>query len=392
MFRYLIGGLYALIAVIFLCVNSYVLGSFGHKWSHDPMTQWGFALIGGAIPWGLAPILHVAAAKRRAFGYSGLYAMFRGTMSMIPFLIIYVLFVGYNVLGGTGATAFSRSQIQDEREHVIDETARLKKRREAKQTELDDIPAHRPADTVASLMQAHRKHKFWSTTNECGDNEIRSKAQRDYCAEYFKLDAERLASTRAAVLQKELDAVDADLNKPQRAVSKTDPQIQFLADLTGADKKHILFVLLLATPLVLEAGALYWGGLALELLGIRLSIGMEDVLPPVRAARLTADREVVDVGQPIALGALSGEDRAMQMAVLDSFLSDCLRHAAGAQEAEHKLLSAYTSYAAGRNVLPVDKSTFRKVTAQRVRFITTVGETTFYCGVTLCDPPISRAS
>lgn len=392
MFRYLIGGLYAVIAIIFLSVNSYVLGSFGYKWSHDPATQWGFAMIGGAIPWGLAPILHVAAAKRRAFGYSGLYSMFRGTMSMIPFLIIYTLFVGYNVLGGTGATAFSRSQIQDEREHVIDETARLKKRREAKQTELDDIPAHRPADAVASLMQAHRKHRFWSTTNECGDNEIKSKAQRDYCAEYFKLDAEMKASARAAVLQKELDAVDADLNKPQRAVSKTDPQITFLADLTGADKKHILFVLLLATPLVLEAGALYWGGLALELLGIRLNIAHEDVLPPPARRRLAADSDVVDVGQPIALGTLSGEDRAMQMAVLEAFLTDCLRHAAGAQEAEGKLMSAYINYAASRNVLPVDKSTFRKVTAQRVRYITTVGETTYYCGVTLCDPPNTRVA
>lgn len=240
-FRYLIGAMYALIACIFLAVNSWVLGSFGFKWSHDEWTKIGFALIGGAIPWGLAPILHVAAAKRRAYGGNGFMGFLRGVQTMVPFLLIYTIFVGYNLLGGTGATAFSRAEVQDEREHVIDETGRLKQQRAALQKALDGIPTHRATDSLGPLIEAHKKHRFWVATSECGDNELKSRAHRNYCAEYLQMQAERANATKADQLMVEIEAVDARLNETKRAVSKTDPQIAFLAELTGADKKTILF-------------------------------------------------------------------------------------------------------------------------------------------------------
>ena len=50
-FRYLIGAMYALIACIFW-PSTAGCSIFGFKWSHDEWTKIGFALIGGAIPWG----------------------------------------------------------------------------------------------------------------------------------------------------------------------------------------------------------------------------------------------------------------------------------------------------------------------------------------------------
>ena len=47
---------------------------------------------------GLAPILHGRVAKRRAYGGNGFMGFLRGVQTMVPFLLIYTIFVGYNLL------------------------------------------------------------------------------------------------------------------------------------------------------------------------------------------------------------------------------------------------------------------------------------------------------
>lgn len=386
-FRHVVGGMYAIVAIIFLCANSYILGAFGHKFAHDDMAKLLFAVVAGAVPWALAPHLHVMAARNRAvlaaaggrktFG-AAIKRNVRMFLGMIPFLGIYVLFVGYNVLGGTGATAFSRAQIQDERQHVVDDTARKSEQRRNLQKQLDGIPKHRAPDAVEAELKATRLHPFWARTENCKEGSVRNKAQRDYCSEIGRLEAEIRNGKEAKALTEKIEALDTKLEAPARAISSTDPQIAFLSNVTGLNQGQVLIILLLATPLILEAGALYWGKQALELLGMHLEMApMVDIVPPSRQIAPVASRSQVrallaaaeDRGEMrtvITPGPQFGADPRQMRAILDEFWGRRMRRMEGSQVPELTVFEHYRSLCAERAVAPFSLEQFRNLSASAI--------------------------
>lgn len=393
--------MYAVIAVIFLTVNSYVLGAFGWKFAHDPVAKYGFALVAGAVPWALAPHLHVMAAKNRmlrAMNHGGrwrwlaaLRRSWRSLVGMIPFVVIYVLFVSYNVLGGTGATAFQRQELSDERKHAASSVARTEARRKALQAQLDGIPKHRPRDAVTPLLEATKLHRFWDRTQECTD--VTAKASRNFCADVLSLKAELANGERADKVLAELKQLDEKLSENHGPTTAEDPQVAFLSNMTGMAPEHILFVLLLATPLILEAGALYWGKQALELLNVHLEMQPHHSMVQTYAL----------AGQPIPLtpaalpsaatataidGHLSGEDAELQAAVYERFWADCCRPMAGGMLAATTAYGAYRSYCGRRenNVIPLSFSEFLKRASARVSNTSTVAGVVHLCGYVLAEP------
>jgi hypothetical protein len=313
-------------------------------------------------------------------------------MGMIPFVIIYILFVGYNVLGGTGATAFQRAEINDERKHAASDVARTEARRKALQAQLDGIPKHRPKAAVEPLIEKTKLHPFWRNTSECTD-QITNKGRRNFCAEIETLKAELASAAKADTLLDELKGLDDKLSQNHGPTTAEDPQGAFLSDMTGMRPDHILFILLLATPLILEAGALYWGKQALELLNVHLE--MQPHHTQVQAYALP--------GQPIPLtpaalptaatataidGHLSGEDAELQAAVYERFWADCCRPMAGGMLAAVTAHDAYVSYCRKREnfTSPLTFRDFMQRASTRVSNTSTVQGTMYLVGYVLAEP------
>jgi hypothetical protein len=390
-FSYFVGGMYAVIAVIFLLANSLILGAYGYKWGHTEWSKWVFAIVAGAVPFALWPHLHVIQAKRRMFGHSWL----RGTLSLIPLLLIYLIFVGYNVLGGTGATAFSRAHEADERAAVIDETGRLRQQRAALQAQYAGIPAHRPASGVEPLLDATKLHFFWSRTNECTDN-VSNRQRRNFCGEVGQLKAELANARQADKLLAEIRLIDARLSEGKRHVSSEDPHTAFLGSLTGLSRDQILIIILLSTPLILEIGALYWGKQALELFGIHViirDVHFEQPPPRLLAAPssvipLSAAEEPADEMAGGVDYALPQEDADLQRAAFDAFWPECTRAVPGAKTAATAVYSAYRHYCGRRdvNVLPLAYAEFKRLSAERVQHVTRTSDVEWWSGFVLVEP------
>jgi len=351
MFSRLIGWLYAIIAIIFLTANSVILGMFGHKYGHGDMGKWLFAIVAGSVPWALAPHLHVMKAKQRMFGKKRRFA---GIMAMVPFIAVYGVFVLYNVIGGTGATANARTEQADERKHVISDTARLEDQRKVVKASLDAVPKHRPKETLAPIIESTKRHRFWAATNECAADGVRSKPHRDYCAEYLRLQAEMASAVRGDKLLAEMTAIDVKLGSTTRMVSQADPQVAFLASATGWTEQQVMMLLLLATPLVLEIGALYWGRQALELLNVHIHMEEPEVLQPARralpahsVARMMAASDAAEAVQTIPMissGTLATSDPGLQRAIYDRFWTEAVRPLPGGKETLLNVYSAYRAY------------------------------------------------
>jgi hypothetical protein len=407
-FRHVVGWMYALIAIIFLSVNSYVLGSFGYKFAHDQIAKYGFALVAGSVPWAMAPHLHVMAAKTRMLRmmtgkptiWRRVTTLWRSFIGMIPFIIIYVLFVGYNVLGGTGATAFQRQELNDERKHAADDNTRTEQRRKALQDQLNGIPKHRPKDAIQPLLEATKLHRFWIRTNECTD--VTAKQSRDFCAEVLGLRAEMANADKADKLLTELKGLDDKLSDSKAPTTAEDPQIAFLADFTGAKPRDVFFVLLLSTPLILEVGALLFGKQALELLNVHLVMEpAETVIPPThhlppprspRPTRLQATSIITpspDGAPPAAIhGSLAGEDHELQVAVYERFWADCTRRMPGGKEPVTAVYAAYRGYCAApqNGVMPLPFADFARRAGDHVERTSTIGTTTWLCGFVMSEP------
>ena len=391
-FSVFVGLLYAVGALIFLVSNSIILGQFGYKFGHGEVAKWLFAAVAGSVPWMLAPHLHVMAAKRRAYGKR---RWLSGLFGMIPFLVIYVIFVGYNVLGGTGATAFARTEVAEERKFVIKDTERIEQQRAALKSQLDAVPQHRPKETVAPLIEAHKKHRFWTATGECKD-ELTSKAQRNYCAEYLQLQAEIASAGRGDELLQKITDLDSKLGDTKRQVSEADPQVAFLTNLTKLSQDQVLMILLLATPLILEIGALYWGKQALEILNIHIHIDTpQEIIPPSRrlaAPSVARTMAIADVAEAVqfrpleSAGVLANDDPAFQRVVYDRFWAECTRPLASSRSNVVDLYSTYRSFCSRPNnrVQPYDLDTFLRFAGDR-RTVSQAG-VTWILGIVIADP------
>lgn len=395
-FRIAVGIMYTMIAAIFLAANSYILAGFAAKWAaHDQWSKWLSMAVAAAVPWGIALLPHILAAEARSYGKR---AKLKIAGMWFAGLAFYVIFIGYNLIGGTGQVAYTRQEEADTRSSIVDDNQRLKHLLKTKTDALAAIPAHRPPDAVKPLIEAHTKHPFWARTQECRD--VANRKQRDYCGELFKMQAEVANATSGEKLRAEIEKLTAELGKEGRRVSKgDDPQITFLATLTGWNREIIIFILLLSTPVILELGALYWINKALRLLGVHLVLDHVEIVPPSR--RLAPPRSpsqmshllsAADGGQlqahPSPLASLQGRlagDAAQQFEVLESWWRDCTRHADGQSTAERRLYEDYRNFCAKRLSAPLLLEKFRELLADKVLATITVRDELYYSNVTLAQ-------
>ncbi|MCB0252128.1 MAG: hypothetical protein KDI55_00180 [Anaerolineae bacterium] len=401
--RYVFGTMYAVIALIFLTVNSYILGSFGAKYGDGYWASIGFAAVAGSVPWALAPHLHVMAAKRKAL-YAGrrrnissvLGYWFKSAVSAVPFLLIYVVFVIYNVVGGTGATAYQRVKLADDRKAVIDETDRFKSQRSALQAQLDGIPKHRPPAAVEPLLEATKLHVFWKRTKECTES-VTNRGRRDYCAEVASLKAELANAVAADKVIAEIRDLDARLGERGRETSTGDPQVQFLANMTGLNEGLVFMLLLISTPVALEIGALYWGKQAMDLFRLHIDMSDHEMIPvnrqiapaPVMPPRPGSGGTVTI--EPVRLEAvnapLRGEDPRRMRAVFDEFWSHYTRPLEGAQVSEAALYEHYRTLCQIRDVSAFPMQRFRVFSADKIdpsHCVSFSGQV-WYQGIVFCD-------
>lgn len=392
-FRYLVGAMYIVIAVIFLAANSYILAGFAAKWAaHDQWSRWLSMAVAGAVPWGVALLPHILSAEAKSYGKR---AKLKVALMWFAGIAFYITFVGYNLIGGTGQVAYTRQEEADTRASIVDDNRRLSQLLKVKQDQLAAIPAHRPPDAVRPMIEAHEKHSYWRTTDNCKD--VNNRKQRDYCGEYFKMQAEVANSVAADKVRTEIERLTVELGGTKRRVSKgEDPQIAFLAGLTGWNREAIVFMLLLATPAILELGALYWINKALRLLGVHLVLEPIEVVPPARRlappSAMAQVLSAVDGGtlqpHPNPLQAMQGflpANTAQQFEVLEEFWRVRARHADGQSTAERTLYEHYRSLCATRLSAPLALEKFRELSAAKVQATIEMAGALYYANVVLCD-------
>src|SRR3989442_532879 len=73
------------------------------------------------------------------------------------------------------------------------------------------IPAHRPAETVASELNVIKAQRSWVVTREC--TEVTGKSARDFCQQFHKLNAELASAQQSQKLESRISEIGAKLAK-----------------------------------------------------------------------------------------------------------------------------------------------------------------------------------
>lgn len=399
-FRVICAVVCAVIAFVFLSINTLMLGRFGFKQGADEIEQWAQAIIAGTIPWALA-LLPFILLSTWVPGHwhtdrRGRTKWRRGRpgLATVGACALYAVLVGVNFVGGIGVMATARQHVAGKAHDAAGEEVRLNESRGRLSKELDGIGKHRPADEVAALISRQQQHQFWRATGNCKD-QLSSRAHTRYCAEYDVLQAELARARKGTEIRQQLTLVDAQLANPIRTeMIAADAQNIVLARNLGMDVQRVRDLLPLMWPVLLELGSMLMAYFSLKLFRIShrslVDVPVSHYTPPAR--QLTAEpsqiRRVLEVlpNPPTGTrGSLDGEDPVRQRAAYDAFWSLRMRRTESGQVAEGVIYEHYQTFCAQRSVAPFDLPTFRKYSSERVPHTTMIGGVTWWCNVAVSD-------
>jgi hypothetical protein len=95
------------------------------------------------------------------------------------------------------------------------------------------IPQHRPYASVQSDINGLKTQKAWTSSKACTDATL--KPRREFCQNYFALNAELAAAKSAKEVEARIAAIDAKLKATEGtpALSEADPQAKVLTELAA---------------------------------------------------------------------------------------------------------------------------------------------------------------
>ena len=158
--------------------------------------------------------LILAAASGAADGLKALLPVFAvwawqngRRVFVLPAICVWALFVGFSLLSAFGFAANIRVDGAEKQDQLNAELISLRGDIFAAQKALQDLPKHRPAQTVRSEIAASRQHRRWVSTKGCTDATLPE--SRAFCTEYFKLQGELAAVQKADEIQTKLNALES---------------------------------------------------------------------------------------------------------------------------------------------------------------------------------------
>lgn len=350
-FRYVIGGLVALLGTLALTANSYLLGSGAARWAHehDPFERAALATGGAIVPWLLAvvPMLFgviVATGWLARQGQRGII------------LLLWAIFFFYNfTMGGSNLLKMREDTVAvaDQSKDTLD---RDKDRRASLRTQLSGIPSHRPPEVVEPLLEAQRNQRPWSSSEGCKD--VTRTASRKFCDGYKALESELAAGKAAEKLTGEIEALDGKIaSVPATATAKADPFVAKISEATGWEESTARTFVSMLTPFILEVvGASCWKyaailfGLTLRADGHKHGVGAE--LPPP----LLYSPEAIN-RQPST--SLEGLTRARSLCKW--FFRECAKPAPGGSMPEVEWFEMYADICKRHNDVPLPLESFRRI-------------------------------
>jgi hypothetical protein len=394
-FRVVCASVCAIIAVVFLSINTVLLARFGYKLGTDEIEQWSQAIIAGTIPWALALLPFILLSTWVPGHYHqnrrGRTRWRRGRPSFatVSACVLYVVLVAVNFIGGVGVMATARQHVAGKAHDAASEETRLNDARARLNKELDGIGKHRPADEVAALLSRQQQHAFWRATSQCSQDAVSTRAHTRYCADYDLLKAELARAKQGTEVRQQLTALDQQLSSPIRAqIVADDAQTQVLARNLRISEQSVRDVLPLMWPLLLELGSLLMAYFALKLFRIDHSTLVD---PPsassyVPVARQLAAEAIPLRAETVSVGtrsSLTGDDPVSQRATFDAFWGTRLRWVDHGQVPESQIYSHYQTFCAQRQSSPLDIGTFRRLSAERSVQTIDLGGSVWWCGVAL---------
>jgi len=160
------------------------------------------------------------------------------------------------------------------------------------QDQLTWIPAHRPAETVASELNVIKAQRYWVITREC--TEVSGKSARDFCQQFHKLNAELASAQQSQKLESRISEIGAKLAKTAggTVMAEADPQASVLSKITGIEVEKVQTALTIFVALLIEIGSGF--GMYVAFAYRRINDRAVEQEPTRAAAREKAPQPVVE--------------------------------------------------------------------------------------------------
>ncbi len=247
MTRHILGVLGVIAASVLLVVSmmmNYKFGSSLGKTETDAHI-YGMASAAADCFKALAPFFFFAALRNRVWSQA------------VAAALVWVVVTGYAFTSALGHAALNRFDTSGQR--VAASTNYKDTRAEFEETEKQlkwaTATAHRPVGTVEAEINVLKAQRAWMTTKECTDATMRS--SREFCQQYFKLEAEHASGVYAEKLRVRRAELAAQTNKATGAavLGMADPQANVIARLTGLELETVQTALMLFVALLIEIGS-----------------------------------------------------------------------------------------------------------------------------------------
>lgn len=202
--KYVVAIVGSLIAAAFLAISAYMNYSFGLTISSDPNNSELYGAVSICIDLlkALIPLIVVYAWARKSY------------VGVVSGLIFFSLATVYSISSSIGFASTSRAQSTGERAALVQAVTSAEKRLKAKQRQIKALDHVRPQSVIESALAQKRKHRSWSSSNECTNATVQ--ASRSLCAEIDALKAERSDAARKAALIAERDAVQLEYDTARK--------------------------------------------------------------------------------------------------------------------------------------------------------------------------------
>jgi hypothetical protein len=243
--RHILGVLGVLAASVLLLVSAMMNYRFGFSLGKTPTDGqiYGMASAAADCFKALAPFFFFAAVRNRVWSQA------------VAAALVWVVVTGYAMTSALGHAALNRLDTSGQRAAASASYKDLRAEMKRTEDELNWIPAHRPAETVAAELNVLKAQRAWLLTKECTDATIRS--SREFCQQYFKLAAEHASAQKAQALEVKAAQLGAQAAKATgtTVMAEADPQATVLARLTGLKLEQVQTGLTLFVALLIEIGS-----------------------------------------------------------------------------------------------------------------------------------------
>src|SRR6185295_46703 len=169
--------------------------------------------------------------------------------------LVWTVVTSYSMTSALGHAALNRLDTTGQRAVEAANYKDLRADSKRAQDQLNWIPAHRPAETVAAELNVIKAQRYWINTREC--TEVSGKGARDFCQQFHKLNAELASGQQSEKLESRISEIGAKLAKTAggTVMAEADPQASVLAKITGLEVDKVQTALTIFVALLIATGA-----------------------------------------------------------------------------------------------------------------------------------------